>query len=39
MVYLRSVLFYLGMLIITLVHNPFIPLLYLFPRTHFQRYA
>lgn len=39
MVYLRSVLFYLGMLIVTPIHNVFIPFLYLFPLTHFQRYA
>lgn len=39
MVYLRSVLFYLGMLVITLVHNAVIPFLYLLPLSHFQRYA
>jgi len=39
MVYLRSVLFYLGMMVITLVHNLFIPFLYLLPLNHFQRYA
>lgn len=39
MVYLRSILFYLGMTVITLIHNLFIPFLFLLPLNHFQRYA
>jgi len=39
MVYLRSILFYLGMVVITLLHNLFIPFLFLLPLSHFQRYA
>ncbi|HEY0722324.1 MAG TPA: lysophospholipid acyltransferase family protein [Gammaproteobacteria bacterium] len=39
MVYLRSVLFYLGMTVITLLHNALIPFTYLVPISHHQRYA
>ena len=39
MVYLRSILFYLGMMVVTLIHNLFIPFLFLLPLNHFQRYA
>lgn len=39
MVYLRSILFYLGMTVITLIHNLFIPFLFVLPLNHFQRYA
>lgn len=39
MVYLRSLLFYLGMLVITVAHNIVIPFLYLVPLSHMTRYA
>lgn len=39
MVYIRSVVFYFGMAVITLLHNLVIPFLYLFPLSHTTRYA
>ncbi len=39
MVYLRSIVFYLGMTVITLIHNLFIPFLFVLPLNHFQRYG
>jgi 1-acyl-sn-glycerol-3-phosphate acyltransferase len=39
MVYLRSVIFYLGMVVITILHNIPIPFLYLIPLAHTTRYA
>lgn len=39
MVYLRSAIFYLGMAVITILHNSLIPFLYLFPLKHKTRYS